>query len=296
MRAVRACLCAAAVAVTAALPARALGAGPSFAEKEAARTTAGKGYEAFEAGQYPRAIELFRQADKSVHAPPHWLYIARSQVKLGMLLEAEGTYRQIVDEQLAADAPAPFKEAHASAKSELAELGASIPSLSVKITGELASTGKVSVDGEALGPEDLGRPLRKNPGTHTVRLDAPGKPPQERSVTLKGGGGEERIVFSLDKPPPSVVPPVLAFSLGAVGVGVGTAAAILSIHAAPASVNKLRVAEIVGFAAGGAGIVTGIVLVALRPKAPPAAVSGAPAPARVRVGLGLGGASVAGEF
>ena len=38
-------------------------AGGSAADREAARTLAGKGYEAFEAKEYRRAVDLFRQAE-----------------------------------------------------------------------------------------------------------------------------------------------------------------------------------------------------------------------------------------
>ncbi len=63
-------------------------AGSSYADREAARTIAGKGYESFEAGDWRKAMDLFQEAEARFHAPPHLLYIARAQAKLELLLEA----------------------------------------------------------------------------------------------------------------------------------------------------------------------------------------------------------------
>src|SRR5262249_18271474 len=119
MRAARACLRAAVMAAVIALAPSAIAGGVSAADREAARGLAGHGYELFEAGQYERALDLFRQAEARYHAPPHLVYIARAQVKLGKLIEAEATYQQIIDEKQAADAPTPFREALLNARSEI---------------------------------------------------------------------------------------------------------------------------------------------------------------------------------
>ena len=297
MRAARALLCAAALAAVGALAplARASGA---LADRDAARTLAGQGYELYEAGQLQRAIVVFRQAEARFHAPPHLLYVARAQVKLGRLLEAEGTYKLVADEKLASDAPGPFKEAQVSARAELAQLQALVPSLVITLAGVAPPGTRVLLDGELVDAEHLGLPTRLNPGSHTVRAEPPGLSATERAVVLEAGGREARVSLSLARPSSrSVVPAVIAFSVGVAGVGVGTTAAILSIHAAPASVSRLRAAEIAGFVAGGAGIVAGVVLLAVRARAPGAsAAPAAYAPARVRIAVGLGALSVAGDF
>src|SRR5580692_3676583 len=117
MRPAHASLCAAVLA--AAVFSSPAEAGGSFADREAARTLSGKGYEQFEGKHYRRAIELFQQAEARFHAPPHLLYTARAQVKLGLFLEAKATFELVVAEKLAADAPPPFKEAQTSARAEL---------------------------------------------------------------------------------------------------------------------------------------------------------------------------------
>jgi hypothetical protein len=271
--------------------ARPVWAGPA-AEREAARALAGKGYELFEAGQYQRAIELFQQAEGRFHAPPHLLYIARAEVKLGKLLDARATLQRIVDEKLAADAPAPFKEAQTSARSDLTEVEVLIPTIVIAFDGAAPPGTRVLVDGAPVEAASLGQPLRQDPGAHVVTALPPGMPPVTRSVLLSVGGAETRVALAFPKPPSrSVVPAVIAFSAGAVGVGVGVTAAAVSIHAAPSSQTALHVAEGVGFGVGGAGIVTGIVLLALRPRAPSPVVAGA-----VRVCFGPGSIEVDGAF
>src|SRR4051812_10782251 len=87
------------------------GASASAADREAARGFAEKGYELFQHGDYRRALDFFTQAEKRFHAPPHYLYIARSDAKLGMLRDALVAYRRLAEETLGSDAPGPFKEA-----------------------------------------------------------------------------------------------------------------------------------------------------------------------------------------
>lgn len=287
MRALRVCCFAA--ALTASIPSRA--AGPSFADREAARNFAGKGYEALEAGKYQRAIDLFKQAESRFHAPPHWLYMARAQIKLGRLVDARASLERILSEKLAADAPGPFKEAQASARTELRDLEPKIPSLTVVIEGEAPPGARVLVDDEPVSREDLGRPVPRNPGPHLIKGEAPGLPAVVRTVVLEAGGGDAARV-SLPFPKrrsPYIVPAAISFSLGAVGLGVGVATAILANSAKDSARNNLRIAEITGFAAGGAGVVAGIVLIAVRPKP---AVAAAP----LRVGIGPGTLTIAGQF
>src|SRR5579883_2443273 len=48
------------------------------------------------------------RAEALVHAPTHLLYIARTEAKLGQLVEASETYARIQHEALAPDAPKAF--------------------------------------------------------------------------------------------------------------------------------------------------------------------------------------------
>ena len=294
MRPARACLCAAVLAAAAlAAPARAAG---SFADREAARTLSGQAYEQFEARRYRRAIELFQQAEAHFHAPPHLLYTARAQFKLGLFLEARATFERVAAEKLAADAPAPFKEAQTSARAELAEVEALTPGLVVTLPDPPPPGAHVLLDGEPLAAADLGHPLPRNPGAHALVAEAPGLGRIERTVVLTAGGGDERVDLSPSArtAPQSLVPAVVAFSVGGAGLIAGTTAAIL-LRNARSGTTALRVTEVAGFTAGGLAAGTGVILLVLRARSPRSA-SSAPVPVEVRVGVGPGSLSVSGVY
>jgi hypothetical protein len=288
MRSLPAGLLALALIAACPVPARA---GSSAADRDAARALAGQGYDAFEAGQYQRTLELFQQAEARYHAPPHLLYIARAQIKLGKLLDAEATYGRILAEKLAADAPAPFKEAQATARAEISQARAIVPVLVVTVASAPPPGARVLVDGQPLAPDEMGQPLRRDPGSHTVVLELPGQV-IERTVVLKPGA-EANVVLPPGQPPlPSVVPGAVLVGVGGAGIVVGTVAAILLHGATGSSVTPLRVTMGTGFAVGGAAAVTGTVLLVLRARA---AARTAAVP-RVEVGLGAGSVSIAGKF
>ncbi len=272
MRPARSWLAAAALAVVSALAAPALALpGGSFADREAARAISGKAYEMFEKGEWRKAIDLFQQAEARYHAPPHLLYVARAQAKLGLLIEAKGTYGRVIDEKLAADAPAPFKDAQASARAERGEVEARTPSLVVTLAITAPRGASVALDGEPIAPGDLGKPLERNPGAHVLTVEAPGVPRAEREVVLRAGDGVQRITLLARVAAPSVVPAVAAFVVGAVGLGVGTTAAVLLRSAAPGQTTALRVTEVTGFAGGGVGVGAGVVLLVVRARSSPSA-------------------------
>lgn len=303
MRAARICL--AVVILASARPALAAPAGPgpavSPAEREAARALSKRGYELFEQKDYKGAIEAFRKAEEHIHAPPHWLYIARAQGKLGKLLAAKESYERILTEKLAPDAPTVFKEALTSARSELTDLEPRIPSIYITVNGSAAARAKVVVDGVAIAPTDLGQAIPMDPGLHSVVTTAPGVPqvPQvERAVMVKEGSNVERVSITMDVPSsPSVVPPVLAFTLGGLALGAGGATlglALTDTTRDAVRVRNLEIASVACFIGGGLGVGLGITLVALRPsqKAP---ASAAERP-RLRARIGPSSIAIEGAF
>src|SRR5829696_2380281 len=56
---------------------------PTPAAREAARALSTRGYELFEHGDCEGAVVAFHKAEELIHAPMHWLYIARCSAKLG---------------------------------------------------------------------------------------------------------------------------------------------------------------------------------------------------------------------
>lgn len=275
--------------VTLALASPALAAGPTTTDREAARALAKRGFELFESKDYALAIENFEKAESRIHAPPHWLYIARAQAKLGKLLAAKATYERILAEKLAGDAPPPFKEAQTSAKSELGEINVLIPSIEFTLTGAGATTATVQLDEKPFPASAHGHGYPADPGLHTFVVTLPDGAPIERTVAVKADGVTEHVSITVDPAPARVAPIVVAFTLGGLALSAGGVMIGLSHGGTPPN-ESLRIASIVSFVAGGVGVGTGIVLLARRPSAPAAAGP------QITATVGLGSISLSGSF
>lgn len=158
-------------------------------ERAGARSAARSGLQAFEAGRYAEALDLFTRAENLVHAPTHLLYIARANVKLGRLVRAQEAYQQLIREKLAANAPQPFRDAQQSAEQELATFEARIPMITVKVTGASDTTQvQVTMDGKNIPPALVGIPYPADPGLHKFAALAPGysAPPVEKTIAESG--------------------------------------------------------------------------------------------------------------
>jgi hypothetical protein len=292
MRAVRAACFAFATLV---LASPALAAGPTTTDREAARSLAKRGFDLYESKDYALAIESFEKAESRIHAPPHWLYIARAQAKLGKLLAAKETYERILAEKLAGDAPLPFKEAQTSAKSELGEIDVLIPSIELTLTGAWAAKATVQLDEKPFPASALGHGYPADPGLHTFVVTIPDGTTIERTVAVKADGVTEHVNITVDAAPARVAPIVIAFTLGGLALGAGGVTMGLYRGGTPPS-DSLRIASIVSFVAGGVGVSTGIVLLALRPSAPAAAPPSAKAGPQITATVGLGSIGLIGSF
>ncbi|MET0793704.1 MAG: hypothetical protein ABW061_19445 [Polyangiaceae bacterium] len=135
-------------------------------ERATARDAANSGRTAFDAGQYEKAIDSFSRAESLVHAPPHLLFLARSQAKLGKLVAAHETYLKITRETLKPNAPKAFSDAQAAAEQELPAVDARLPYVTVTLQGAPADGVTVHMDSTALPPAMIGIPLPADPGQH----------------------------------------------------------------------------------------------------------------------------------
>jgi hypothetical protein len=140
------------------------------ANRDLARSVAVTGREAFNTGDYPTALTLFRRAYSLYPAPTVGLYEARTLSKLGLLIEAVQAYARTAQIPMQADAPAQFAEAIAAARLEGNLLSARIPSLILTVNGASADHPdlQVTIDGQGLAPAQLGQPRKLNPGVYQV--------------------------------------------------------------------------------------------------------------------------------
>jgi hypothetical protein len=357
-------------------------AAPSFAQTDeqraGARSLATEGASAFNDGRFKDAVDLFSKAESLVHAPPHLLFIARANTKLGQYVKAREAYLKITKEQLAPNAPQAFRDAQGAASREMAAIDHKIGGLVIKVDGGgEAKDLQVKLDGNPIPSVLVGVSQPVDPGEHrveamatgfralpksikvgeaekatvTVKLEVdpnaapppaaatppkPGEPaPAPPGVATVGGGAS----VGGTNPPPQVdtgaagggsggmkIAAFSAFGLGAVGVGLGTVFLLKSMskrsdgdnlfnacNAAPPCTadQKAQIAQsdddsksaqtlaIVGYAAGGALVATGVVLLLVDSKG-----SGGGAPTAKNANLeptvqpwvGLGMAGVSGRF
>lgn len=180
------------------------------AQRADARAAATAGAEAFEAGRFDEAVDLFSRAESLLHAPPHLLFIARSHVKLGHFVLAQEFYRKVTVETLAPGAPPAFARAQESARTELAALEPRIPRLKIKVTGAGKDAVETTMDGSVVPAAVLGIPRPVDPGTHKLRAVTVGKASEEREVTLKEGESQAVELALVDGAPGSLSAPPVA--------------------------------------------------------------------------------------
>jgi hypothetical protein len=278
---------------------------PSAADRTTARTLAQEGYEALRDKQYAVAADRFSRANGLVHAPTLLRDLARAQVGLGRLVDAHETYTTILREGVAEDAPAPWVKAVADAKTELAEVSARLPWITVTVTGPAHP--KVTIDGAPIGEASLGVKRPIDPGRHEVRAIADGYHTAKKSVVVKDGESVN-VAFELEDAPADAPPkaeedaghvsvatvkapawfkPVTigAFALGGAGLVLGGVTGILAIRkhselsklcpserCEPTESSKndryvaLATTSTVGFIAGGVGVASGVLLLLIRPQ------------------------------
>lgn len=214
-------------------------------EKAGARAAAEAGADAFDAGRYEEAVELFRRAEAVVHATPHLLYIARAQAKLGRLVEAREGYLAIINEALPGRAHPVLVQTRKDAEDELDALEPRIPQITLVVQGGKTEGLQVFMDEREIPTALVGIPRPVNPGAHEFYATAIGSESSRNTVTIKEGG-QETVMLTL-RPTTTAAEPaagegapaasvstadssglsgreILAYSslgVGAIGIGVG---------------------------------------------------------------------------
>jgi hypothetical protein len=282
--------------------------------KEAARRKAGEAVELYESGRYEDAIARFREAEALFEAPQHKVYIARALAKLGRVSEALALYEAIVAQALPVGAPQSMRKAQAAALDERDELRRRVAQLAIEIRGVGVAQAQVLVDGLPVPASELDRVVLPE-GEHEIVASAPGAVEARQRLTL-AGGASTRVVLDLvpaSTPPPvpedrprDWVPPLVAFGVGAVALGVGTVTGLMSISrisdlearcteqpngrlncpeedaAEGESAGTLGTVSTAAFVIGGIAVTTGVILVVARPfDAPQSSLSVAAGPGRL---------------
>lgn len=169
-----------------------------------ARALAVEGRAAFGAGEYERALGLFRNAYGLFPAPTISLYEARALVRLSRLVEAKGVYERTTAAALGdTQTPDQFARAVEEAKAELQGIERRIPKVALLVTGRpaLASPLSVYLDGVLVAPSDLGNERSADPGQHEAVVRRLGLPDVSRAFVLSEGE-TTRVELRVDDTPP----------------------------------------------------------------------------------------------
>lgn len=148
------------------------------AERAGARAQAVAGAQAFEKGQWQESLDRFTRAESIVHSPTHLLFIGKSQLQLGQLVQAHESLMKVVNEKADAGASAAFLEAQRDAQKEaqslLDQLEPRIPQLRIILNGAPSGGTQVTMDGEVVPAALVDVPHPVNPGQHVLKATASG--------------------------------------------------------------------------------------------------------------------------
>lgn len=214
-------------------------AAPTRQQRVQARANADAGLKAFKISDYALALERFGIAEDFVHAPPHLLYMARANDKLGEMLAARELYQRVIDEELPKRRPPKaFKKAQEDARAELEDLEQRIPRLTIEVSGPPPEEVAVTLNGK---PVETGSgELDLNPGEYTMVAYSDGHQEARQTITLEADQ-QETVTLVLEpvpvvwEPPPEEplpIPPLALIGGGVVVIGVGVVTGILALDAA----------------------------------------------------------------
>jgi hypothetical protein len=291
-------------------------------EKADARAWMAEGRTLRSQHNYEAALKSFKAADGIMHVPTTGFEVARTLEAMGRLVEARSAARRVLSISASPNDPPPFQDAMAAASSLYVELEQRIPTVTFVIPSPVTqSVPTVWVDGQPVPSNELGTPLRLDPGTHQVaahlgQLDAVQtielRERDRQPIVLKLPASAKSSVAANRSETPWRTVAYVSFGTSAAGLLLGTVTGALALstkHTAetgcidgrcpPSTWESIDRAHTyatistVGFATFGAALGLGFTSLALAPTRD-ASASGSSV--RVRPSVGLGYAGVDGTF
>jgi hypothetical protein len=301
-----------------------------------ARALGSEGVTLADSGKCAEAVERLERAERLHHAPTTATRLGECEIELGKLVAGTERLQRVVREPMPANVHPAFAAAVVRAQKALEKALPRIATLRVSIKAPAGAKFTVSIDDEALPDAMLDISRRIDPGTHKIQVTGPGLLPASTSLALEDGEtksasldveadpnaapdarpSEARAVASANLAQVrrgSKLPAILAFSAGALGVGMGIVGGVQVAQKASSlsgacdgdkvcpegSRTDIRDAKTwatvstTGFIVGGVGIVAGVVLLltssSSAEKVPQSGL-------RVTPMVGPGSAALRGEF
>lgn len=220
----------------------AAGAPMSETDREQARRLVKLGDARFAAGDFDGAYHAYHGADLIMGVPTTGLQLARAELALGKLIESRRTLKRVKAFPKEQGEPEAYVDAREAAAKLEDDVALRIPSVTIRIAGVPAGKRAwVSVDGNHLSAQEVGKPHPLNPGNHEIAAGGEGL--QERAQGIVLAEGEHKILeldLALQPPeaPPERAPLVVSplvwvgFALAGAGTIVGAVTGGVSLSLA----------------------------------------------------------------
>lgn len=131
------------------------------------------------AGHWDLALAAFEAAYAIAPRPTVLFNLAMAQLRTGKLLASNANFRRFVN----SEDPSIGRSQLRVAQHQLADVEARIPRLRIEIAG-LKEGDRILLDQVRIYPEELGRELWVDPGSHRVRVDRPRGDQQVRTIAV----------------------------------------------------------------------------------------------------------------
>jgi hypothetical protein len=223
---------------------------PTAADRETARQLMEDGRTLRDKSDLKGALQRFKAADDIMHVPTTGLEVARTQVTLGLFVEARDTIARIRLIPARANDPVQFKDARIKASQLDASLDGRVPRLTVVAHGAPSGqTLSVSIDGIQVPAASVGLPRTVDPGHHVVVAKTEGAEGQQEVDVREGETKSLDVALAPTASPSRSAPPPDP----AHDAPVGETTAVVKTSHAPDALTY------VGGAAAAAGLAIGVV-------------------------------------
>lgn len=220
---------------------------PTASDAETARSYMDEADRLREAGDLWGALERYQAADQLMHVPTTGLDVAKTQAALLQLAEARATALAVAHTPAQRGEPKVFDAARTQAAELSVALAPRIPDVALSVEPASAEA-VVNIDGRPVPRISRDLPYKLNPGRHLLIVEAPGFEAKQEQLSLAEGQHAE-VAVTLER--------------AAVSGKSAPVAARQPSPRAPEPViiegNAGRTRAYIGFAAGGALLITGAV-------------------------------------
>jgi hypothetical protein len=159
----------------------------------------------FAGGDLEGALKRYQAAHQIMDVPTTGIEVAKTQTKLGHLVEARAVAIEVANSAAAPREPAVFGEARLEAGRLAEQLEARIPSIVVTVAPEGLTTATAQVEGTRLPQAAFGLPFKVNPGEHSLEVSATNYLSEVVKFTV-AEGEQRKLAVTLTPAPAAATP------------------------------------------------------------------------------------------